>query len=281
VLTFPTAANGDVAPASSVSGDDTGLSQPKGVALDSSGNIYVTNIVNNSITVYPAGSTGNASPSATISGLSTGLVNPAGIVIDSTGRIYVTNSNNSVTVYAAGSTGNVAPAATITGLSTGLVTPIGITLDSASNIYVASSGNNSIVVFAAGSTGNATPTAVISGLSTGLATPSGIALDGSGDIYVTNAVSAPSASVLEFAAGSTGNVAPTSSISGSNTGLSVPFGIALDAADNIYVANSGVSGILGNSITVYAADSNGNVTPAAKIQGANTTLNAPLLIAIQ
>src|SRR5208282_1352279 len=121
------------------------------------------------------------------------------------------------------------------------------------------SGNNSIVVFAAGSTGNATPTTVISGSNTGLATPTGIALDSSDDIYVTNAVSAPAASVLEFAAGSTGNMAPTSSISGSNTGLSVPFGIALDAADNIYVANSGVSGVLGNSITVYAPGSSGNV----------------------
>ncbi|WP_424671402.1 hypothetical protein [Candidatus Binatus sp.] len=69
------------------SGDITGFDSPTGVALDPSGNIYVTNDGSSiggadSVTVYPAGSNGNVAPSATISGPLTGLSAPQGIVVD-------------------------------------------------------------------------------------------------------------------------------------------------------------------------------------------------------
>src|SRR5208282_5247317 len=80
---YPAASAGNAAPIATI----TGLSSPQGVALDSSGNIYVTDAGDNlcdgtaSVFVYPAGSTGDAAPSATISGPSsvTKLCYPMGI----------------------------------------------------------------------------------------------------------------------------------------------------------------------------------------------------------
>src|SRR6267143_1111165 len=82
-------------------------------------------------------------------------------------------------------------------------------------------------------------------------------------------------SITAYAAGASGDATPTATIAGGNTGLSAPFGIALDGAGNIYVAN-----INNNSITVYAAGASGNATPTATIAGGNTGLNLPRGIAL-
>ena len=64
----------DVSPKAAISTTlTTGLSNPQGVALDSSGKIYVADLNAPGVFVYPAGSNGNAAPTATISGGSTGL----------------------------------------------------------------------------------------------------------------------------------------------------------------------------------------------------------------
>ncbi len=182
VTIFSAGATGNVAPAITISGSNTSLDTPNGLALDSKGNIYVANegsTINaaGSVTVYPAGSTGNATPSATIAGTTSGVNIPHAVALDSSGKIYVTdaNSNNpSVTVYAAGATGNVAPVYTIAGSNTGLSNPNGITIDPEGNIYVVSNtfpvGGNVgfILVFPANSTGNVTPSATITGAATGL-----------------------------------------------------------------------------------------------------------------
>ena len=92
------------APSSTIGGDSinadiTGFSNPIGIALDSSANIYVSNDGSSvggadSITVYPAGSNGNVAPSATITGLSTGLGLPQGIAIGSRGLLAPPNSSS-------------------------------------------------------------------------------------------------------------------------------------------------------------------------------------------
>ncbi len=50
-------------------------------------------------------------------------------------------------------------------------------------------------------------------------------------------------SVTVFAAGATANAAPTTTISGNATGLSFPFGVSLDGAGSIHVANQGDSSV--------------------------------------
>ncbi|MBV8594458.1 MAG: hypothetical protein JOZ27_09185 [Caulobacteraceae bacterium] len=63
-------------------------------------------------------------------------------------------------------------------------------------------------------------------------------------------------------------------IAGSNTGLSTPYGIALDRSGRIYVAN------IGGSVTVFAAGATGNAAPAQTITGSNTGLDLPTGIAL-
>jgi hypothetical protein len=125
---------GNVAPIRTIAGTSTGLNIPRGLALDSAGNIFVANELAGSVTEYPAGSSGNQAPTITIAGTNTGLAAPEGLAVDSDGHIYVANfgadSNgvglNSVTEYAAGVTGNVSPIATIRGSHTGINGPVGL-----------------------------------------------------------------------------------------------------------------------------------------------------------
>jgi len=86
--------------------------------------------------------------------------------------------------------------------------------------------------------------------------------------------------VTAYPVNGNGNIAPSVNINGSNPFLFEPEGIALDSKGNIYVANL-TGGLSGNgSVTVYAADSNGNATPTATIAGPDTGLSTPVGIAL-
>jgi HYDIN/CFA65/VesB-like, Ig-like domain len=290
VSVYPVGSNGNVSPSATISGPFTGLGGSTGIAVDGSGKIYVSNTGGNSgsVTVYPAGSNGDILPSATISGPSAGLDSPIGIALDGSGNMYVANGGGnaaepSLTVYPAGSSGDVAPIASISSAIGGLGSPAGVAVDASGNIYVANDGGcaglnggaDTVTVYAAGSNGSGAPKATISGPNTGLSCPSGVAVDGSGDIYVV--VNGDTLTI--YPAGSNGNVAPSAAISGSNTGLDTPVGIALDGSGNIYVLNLGFNFSGSPFVTVYAAGSNGNVSPSATISGPNTGLNSPTGIA--
>jgi sugar lactone lactonase YvrE len=134
---YAAGANGNVAPIRTITGSNTGLFYPIGVALDSKAKTYVTNSNGQSVTVFAAGANGDVAPIRTISGSNTGLFYPLGIAVGGTGKTYVANSSGgSVTVYAPGANGNVTPIQTITGSNTGLNQPQGIALDAAGKIYV-------------------------------------------------------------------------------------------------------------------------------------------------
>ena len=288
VITYPPLGSStgplNEAPSAAISASvTTGLFVPYGIAVDFTGNIYVTNETPPSVFVYPAGSNANAAPTDTISGGATGLENPTGIAVDSSGKIYVADFGaESVFVYPAGSNDNTAPVATISGTSTGLVIPIGIAVDSHGKIYVADIGAESVFVYPAGSNGNIAPIATITGGNTGLAHPVGIAVDFSGNIYVTDLTAG---SAFVYPAGSNGNVAPSTIISGQETGLQYPDGIAVDSSGNIYVADQGHEGNGPGSVFVYPplGSSTGtlNEPPAATISGPLTELGDPVLIALQ
>jgi tripartite motif-containing protein 71 len=243
VFVYPAGSNANTAPTATISGLNTGLIQPEGIALDSSRNIYVADWGGPSVFVYSAGSSGNVFPIATISGSGTDLDSPEGIALDHSGNIYVADDGDnscdgteSVYVYPAGSTGNVTPSAIIAGSNTGLCYPYGIGLDSSGNIYVADQSGSVFVYPPLASLPsqpgypNVTPLAIIYGSNTGLSYPVGIALDSSNDIYVAD----QSGSVFVYPplGSSTGplNVAPTATISGPLTELGVPQFIALQPA---------------------------------------------------
>jgi len=273
------------------------LSNPYGIAY-SAGNLYVTNAAGDSITVYPASAVGSPSPIMTISGPSTQLDDPVAIALDAAGNIYVANQGSpagnpdSITIYPAGSNGNVAPTATITGPNTGLDFPSALTIDSHGNIYVANAGSSvealdSITVYSAGSSGNSTPANVISGSSTELASPGGVAVDSNGNIYATSlgVEGVGSVAVLIYAAGSTGNVAPITSIDGDCAVITSPGAIALDSSANVYVTNPGNIASGDESVAVFTQVSLEPgppqcLTPAANIFGWSTGLDQPFGIAV-
>ena len=300
VNVYPMGSKGNVSPAATIVGADTGLDGTNGIALDSSGSLYLSNRYggptgDGSVTVYPAGSTGDAVPTTTITSNFTGLDAASGIAVDSTGNIYVTNKSRggSVTVYPAGSYATGPPIATIAGDNTGLFSPLGIAVDSNGNIFVLND-DDAITVYPAGSAGNVTPNATINIDSGGKSVPTGMAVDPGGDLYVTNRAGVKCnrrschktsrASVAVYPAGSDGNAEPSAVIAGPNTKLASPSAIAVDQSGNILVANEGRLKCTDRcgcfptghgSVTVYPPGSHGDVVPIATIKGANTGLWSP------
>ncbi len=117
---YPANSNGQVFPTRMI----TGLSAPKGVAVDSTGHIFVTD--GNSVLVFAAGANGNAKPVRTISGSNTLLDGPNGLFVG-LHQIQVANAGGaSITVYPRLGNGDIAPVRTISGGSTGLASPQGV-----------------------------------------------------------------------------------------------------------------------------------------------------------
>jgi hypothetical protein len=237
------------APVATISGSNTGLVAPAEIAVDASGKIYVAD--GNSIYVYAANPSGtlNEAPLATITGSNTGLggfLGITGLALDASGKIYVSSNSGSafpsILVFPANPSGtlNEAPIATISGSNTELGFVGGLAVDATGRIYTVNSscGNcssNNILVFPANPSGtlNEAPLATIIGSNTGLNNPEGIAVDVSGKIYVTNTSdksgNGNGTSITVYGPNPSGtlNEAPLATIAGSNTGLKIPFGIAV------------------------------------------------------
>lgn len=107
-----------------------GISAPAGIAVDSSGNLYVANSGNSTVTVYPPGTT---TPSATYT---SGVNTPYGVAVGSDGTLYVANlyggssGGGSVTEYPAG---NTLPNVTVTLAGENAVN---LALDAENRLYV-------------------------------------------------------------------------------------------------------------------------------------------------
>jgi len=312
IMVYGTGSNAATSPIATIS--DAGLAIPTGIALDSTGEIYVANYgilfysaPPNQVSIYAAGSQGMVTPIDTVTA---GPYFPTGIAVDSSGKFYVANSgiygDGNVTVYAPVSDG-AGLIATISGPKTGLSTPLGVAVDESGSIYVLDSSAG-ILVFPPASSGDTPPMATISGSNTQLNGADGIALDSADNIYVTNGgnlTSGGNNSVTVYAAGSSGNVPPIVTISGVNTLLSNPSGIAIGPAvaptstssasptpaptetptptpiptptrpENLFVTNPS-----DNTVTIYPAGFSGDVTPIATISGPNTGLSSPGPIAL-
>src|SRR6202022_3565658 len=111
----------------------SGLSQPKGLAVDASDNLYVASFGSNTVLVYASGANGAAVPTRTY----TGLNQPYGIAIrhpSSVGQqvapftdVYVTNfGNDSISIFEPGVAGST-PAFVYQGPDTQLSGPTFIT----------------------------------------------------------------------------------------------------------------------------------------------------------
>jgi hypothetical protein len=227
VTVYDPGANGNAAPIRTIAGSNTGLASPNGIALDRRGTLYVAN-GNGSVVVYAPGAHGNVSPIRMISGSSTGFHSEVGVALAANGNLQVLDiyctgfpvrCTSSLLVFGRDANGNVAP---IRSRSLGMEA-LGIALDEHGETFLP---GFQIFGFA--------PRVVVLGRSgrhiigrirgrkTQLFDPHAIAVAEYGSVYVTNADS-----VTVYARNAHGDVAPIRTISGSNTGLAAPNGIAV------------------------------------------------------
>jgi hypothetical protein len=189
----------------------SGLNQPIGPAFDSTGNLYVANYGNSTISKVAAGSS-TATPFVT-----SGLSQPHYLAFDASGNLYVANFGNGTVSKVAAGTSTATPFVT-----SGLSLPMGLAFDASGNLYVANHGNGTVSKVAAG-TSTATPF-----VTSGLSLPVGLAFDASGNLYVGNE---GNGTVSKVAAGT------STAIPFITTGLNVADGLAFDASGNLYVAD--------------------------------------------
>jgi serine/threonine-protein kinase len=233
---------GNVSPTNIIQGPATMLSGPHAVAIDASGNIWVANYGNNSVTAYTPSGAANRAPIWTVT---SGVSQPVGVAIynppASIGGppiLYVLNSGGgaSITVYPNLGVNGAPPTQTLSGAKTLLSQPQGLAVDSGNNVWVSEYDKDAILFFAGGNqvNGDTPPWVVVNGGSTGLSGPKGLFVDSAGEVYVANgrnsSITRYSSSSFLSNGGPTGptiNVTPDQVIQGSSANLSHIIGLTV------------------------------------------------------
>ena len=150
--------------------------------------------------------------------------------------------------------------------------------DANGNLYVTDSKSGGVAAFpeasyGTGGTGGATPSLTITGSTFPI--PFGIAFDSKGYMYIANDATAITIlAPITFPSTTGNNAAPTpyATIAGAATTLSSPNGMALDSANNVYVADEGSSKVLIFAASDIAAayTAAGTANPALNIAPSTT-----------
>ena len=258
--------SGDDGPATSAS-----LDEPGGLAVDSTGNLYIvdtqnhrirkvdaaTGVITTVVGIGTAGFSGNGGPATTAS-----LSNPIGLAVDVSGNLYIADAGNNrirkvdaatgvITMVAGrgteGFSGDGGPATRAR-----LDNPWDVAVDDTGNLYIADFGNNRVrkVDAATGiiSTVAGNRTAGFSGdggpaTSARLRELRGVTVDGSGNLYIADSVNRrirrvdAATGIITTVAGSklfgfSGDGGPATSAS-----LSNPWDVAVDGSGNLYIAD--------------------------------------------
>jgi uncharacterized protein (TIGR03437 family) len=258
--------SGDGGPATSAE-----LSSPNGIAIDSSGNIYIADAANHRVRKISGGTistfAGNGTPGFsgdTAAATSAELDGPTDVAVDSSGNVYIADTQNNVVriVNSAGiintfagdeSAGAGYSGDTGTAINAQLNAPSGLAIDSKGNVYIADSLNGSIRIVtpavAATSTAPAVAATINTYLSNVLNHPDKIVIDKAGDMFISDtdnrriveysaaAAAAATGTVTVFAGnespGYSGDNGPATSAM-----LNDPTGIALDAAGDLFICDT-------------------------------------------
>lgn len=242
------------------------LANPIAVALDTAGNQYVlqsgTSAGTASLLLLPVG---GGTPQ-TLMTASQGLVTPNSLSLDAAGDIFIGDSNQG-TVTRFGADGTINPA-----YLTGLSDPVSLYVDSFNNLFIAQGGNAHNVVEAylggisrvlAGSGNDNTPINVLA-TSAAFVSPSSLTADLNGILYVADGgghtVYAINQSGIIFPVAGNGTTATVTPGLATGTGLVNPAALAVDAAGDVYIADSGANIVY--TVFVTASSSGLNIAPS-------------------
>jgi trimeric autotransporter adhesin len=271
VLAFAYGGDGGTAITASLAG-------PAGVAIDSSGNLYIATYADNRIRVVNtkgiintfAGNSGYGFAGDGGPVLSAQLSAPRGISVDSSGNLYLADRwNNRIRKIASGTITTIAGngfgsfsgdggSPTLAQLSA----PMGVAVSPNGVVYVSDTLNNRVRVVNSFSSSNGLASATSSVINTvagnGLSgfsgdggsavnatlnQPAGLAVDSSGNLYIADSNNAvvrkvTPAGVISTVAG-TGGVEGYSGDGGQATAakLMAPLGVAVDSSGNLYIAD--------------------------------------------
>ena len=301
------------------------FNNPMGIASSGSGNLFVTDYGNSTLRmiVPTTGSwstytiAGSAGTMGTNDGIGTAQAlfnNPAGVAVDSAGNVYIADNGNDtirkvipvdgmwVVTTIAGKAG-LAGSADGTNTSARFQSPAGIAVDGAGNLYVAEFGNHTIRMLVPAGTNWVVSTiagkAGVAGSADGtnrtarFKAPMELALDANGNVYVADSgndtirMLAPAGTnwVVTTLAGKAG-AAGSANGTGNPVRFNTPYGVALDSAGTVYVADTLNDTIrqgqrnIGSTLSVIANPANGGTvsgsgaylvgTPVKIIAHANT-----------
>lgn len=187
--TLPPVVNGQLALGNGGPATLAFLNGPRGISVDSAGNIFIVDTMNQQVRKVDASGTISAVAGvAGLTGSSDGSVacaptapdcvparlnDPRGVAVDAAGNVYVADVGNNKIRKVAG--------ATVTSVAAGtLRAPAGVAVAADGTLYISDTSNNRIRRL--GATGGVTTVA------SELNTPVGLAVDANGDVYIADQV---------------------------------------------------------------------------------------------
>ena|GEM_PF-1919213 len=242
-------------------GSEARFQVPHGIAVDGSGNVYVTDECDRLRRVTPAGvvttlTAGSACAHDDGPPGDVPLHSYGGVAVDGSGNVYVAGwaahtirkvTPSGVVTTVAGLAGSLG-SANGTGSEARFNFPSGVAADGSGNVYVADQYNNTIrkvtssglvstVAGVAGGWGSADGT----GSGARFNDPEGVAVDASGNVYVADTRNhtvrkVTASGVVTTLAGLVGSLGSADG-TGSGARFSLPTGVAVDGSGNVYVAD--------------------------------------------
>lgn len=252
---------------------DPTIKTPRTIAIDASGNAWITNATSNVVTELS--STGKVLSGVNGFGKG-GLFSPSGIAIDATtGTAWVTNlstpgllqPNHVRTLNSSG-----ALSGDFSGSSINL--PDTVSVDGQGNAWIPNTGGvgGAIAASITEITRAGTIPSGVAGYTVGLLNqPVGSAIDASGNLWMISSTVANTIRMNGASTASTGSF----TIFGLSGGILGGTGLAIDNGGNVWTASTGVAGILGG---INKSTSNGTISTIAPYQG--PLLSTPTGIAL-
>ena len=282
------------------------LNNPFGVAVDASGDIFISDSSNNVIEkVTPDGTlsivagTGQLGTPVPGPATSSNLFTPQGIAVDTSGNLYIADHYNQViekvtpdgTLSIVAGTGQRGTPVPGPATSSNLHDPEGLAVDAVGNLFIADSGNQMIekvtpdgtlsIIAGSGDFDAPTPGPATS---SGFKYPFGVAPDSSGNVYIADFINdvvekvTPDGTMTVVAG--TGRVGATTPGPATSSDLYLPIDVAVSPSGTLYISdynNMQIDTVMVRVTSVAisnlptSASYGGSFTPTVSTTGDGTT----------